>query len=373
MRRLLLLVGALVFVDTMFFAALTPLLPHYADRFGLSKAGAGLLAAAYPLGVGLGGIPSGFAVAKVGIKPTAVTALILIAATSIVFGFAHSIALLDAARFAQGIGSASAWTAALTWLISAAPSERRGELIGTAIGISIGGALFGPVLGAVASVIGTGAAFTGVAVLCFAVAGIALRMPVPPPRQRQSLRNLWRALGDRRILAGLWLVSLPALLFGTQSVLVPLRLHELGFAAVAIGIVYIIATASEAIVAPVVGRVSDRRGRRLPLTIGLAGSVVGTAVLPWPDRGVVLAAVAVLAALAFGMFWAPAMSFLTDTAERIGLDMAWVFALINLAWAPGQALGSAGGGGLARLTADAVPYLTLSGACLLTLLAVRRA
>ncbi len=40
MRRLLLLVGAIVFVDTMFFAALTPLLPEYADDLGLSKAGA---------------------------------------------------------------------------------------------------------------------------------------------------------------------------------------------------------------------------------------------------------------------------------------------------------------------------------------------
>ena len=32
-RRLLLLVGGIVFVDTMFFAALTPLLPDYTDEF----------------------------------------------------------------------------------------------------------------------------------------------------------------------------------------------------------------------------------------------------------------------------------------------------------------------------------------------------
>src|SRR6266540_673591 len=50
MRRLLLLVGAIVFVDTMFFSALTPLLPEYAEEHNLSKAGAGLLSAAYPIG-----------------------------------------------------------------------------------------------------------------------------------------------------------------------------------------------------------------------------------------------------------------------------------------------------------------------------------
>ena len=46
MRRLLFLTGAIIFVDTLFFAALTPLLPHYADTLGLGKTGAGVLAAA---------------------------------------------------------------------------------------------------------------------------------------------------------------------------------------------------------------------------------------------------------------------------------------------------------------------------------------
>ena len=40
MRRLLFLVGGIVFVDTMFFTALTPLLPDYAKTYDLSKAGA---------------------------------------------------------------------------------------------------------------------------------------------------------------------------------------------------------------------------------------------------------------------------------------------------------------------------------------------
>ncbi len=48
MRRLLLLASAIVFVDTAFFAAITPLLPRYVDDLGISKTAAGLLAAAYP-------------------------------------------------------------------------------------------------------------------------------------------------------------------------------------------------------------------------------------------------------------------------------------------------------------------------------------
>ena len=65
------------------------------------------------------------------------------------------------------------------------------------------------------------------------------------------------------------------------------------------------------------------------------------------------------------------MSLLSDASDRIGLDVAWGFALANLAWAPGQATGAAMGGTLARATTDALPYLLLVGCCLATLALVR--
>ena len=108
------LVGGIVFVDTMFFVALTPLLPDYADEYGLSKAGAGVLSAAYPAGALLGGIPGGLATAKIGARATAIGGLVVIAVTTFVFATADSIWLLDASRFVQGFGSAFAWTARST-------------------------------------------------------------------------------------------------------------------------------------------------------------------------------------------------------------------------------------------------------------------
>ncbi len=372
MRRLLLLVGAIVFVDTMFFAALTPLLPHYADRFGLSKLGAGVLAAAYPVGVLVAGVPSGLAAARFGVKPTLVAGLGLMAATTVAFGFADSIALLDAARFVQGTASACAWTAGLAWLVGAAPADRRGTVIGSAMGTAIAGALFGPVAGAIAAVAGTGPTFTGIGGLALALGAWASTARAPAPRPGQSVRLLWSALAVRRIQAGVWFVALPGLLFGTTSVLVPLRLSELGFGAVAIGAVYLVSAGLEALLAPAIGRLSDRRGRRLPIEAGLAASVVVTLLLPWPSWGAVLAVVAVGAAMAFGTFWTPAMSLLSETGEAIGLDHAFAFALVNLAWAPGQSLGAVAGGGLARATSDAVVYLVLCGLCLASLVALRR-
>ena len=66
MRRLLLLVGALVFVDTMLYSALAPLLPHLAVELDLSKTRAGVLVAAYAAGALLGGLPGGVASARLG-------------------------------------------------------------------------------------------------------------------------------------------------------------------------------------------------------------------------------------------------------------------------------------------------------------------
>ena len=60
------------------------------------------------------------------------------------------------------------------------------------------------------------------------------------------------------------------------------------------------------------------------------------------------------------------MALLSDEAEARGLEYAYAFALINIAWAPGQAIGAVGGGALAELTSDTVPYLLLSGASLIT-------
>src|SRR5207245_4875809 len=99
---------------------------------------------------------------------------------------------------------------------------------------------------------------------------------------------------------------------------------------------------------------------------------VVTFVLPWPDSAWLLAVVIVFAGFSFGSYWTPAMSMVTDESEAFGLNYGYAFALVNIAWAPGQAGGSAIGGALASATSDAVPYLGLAGLCVLTLIALAR-
>jgi len=372
-RNLLLLTSAVVFFDTLFFSALTPLLPHFADELSLGKTGAGVLAAAYPAGAFLGAIPSGILAARVGLKLSVMVGMTTVAICTVLFGLSQEAWQLDLARFLQGVASAFTWTGALGWLVAAAPGAKRGALIGRAFAAAVGGALFGPVVGGVASLTGIGWTFGILAAVSFALVAWAALTPSPSSGAPQDSSALVRALGDRSILGAAWFVVLPALLFGTLGVLAPLRLSELGFGAVAIGGVFLCSAGLEAVNNVFLGHASDRVGPVTPLLAGLAGSIVVAALLPWPRSAYVLAVLVVCAGVAFGTFFTPGMTLLSNLAEVRGLHYGYAAALINLAWAPGQTVGAVGGGALAQATSDAVPYLLLALVCVGTLVFLRRA
>jgi MFS family permease len=370
MRRLFLLVAAVVLVDTMFFAAVAPLLPHYSDELDLSKTAAGVLTAAYPAGTFAGSLPGGWLAARWGVKPTLVCGIALLGVTSLVFGFANHIVLLDVARFVQGVGGAFMWAAGMAWLVSATPPERRGEVIGSALAAAIVGVLFGPALGGAATLVGPEVVFGGVAAVAAGLAAWAWRTPGVPPEPSPGLPALLGALRRRPVLAGFWLFTLPALFAGVIEVLVPLRLDELGASGAAIGAIFLLTAAVEAVLSPLAGRLSDRRGRLAPIRLGVAGAVVMAVLLPLPADAVLLGVAVLFTFAALGGFWAPAMAMLSDASEEAGLDQALAFSISNLAWAAGHLLGSGAGGALADATADAVPYGLLGLAAAATFVGV---
>src|ERR671935_99078 len=129
-----------------------------------------------------------------------------------------------------------------------------------------------------------------------------------------------------------------------------LRLDRLGLGAVGIGATFLVAAGAEAILSPVLGRISDRRGPLPPLRAALLASALVAAALPWLDERWLLAVCVVLAGMAYGSFWAPGVSLLSHATEARGLDYGFGFALTNLAWAPGAAAGAAAGGTVASAT-----------------------
>ena len=373
MRRLLVLASAIVFVDTMFFAAVAPLLPRLADDFDLSKTAAGVLSGAYAAGTLTAAIPAGLFASRVGVRPTVVAGLSLMTVSGLAFALADNIVVLDIARFVQGVGGACSWAGALGWLIGAAPRERRGELIGAAMGVAIGGVLFGPVLGGAAVAFGRGPVFGAVALAGLGLIALTLRLAAPPAgtgagrAAGTKLRAVGRAPG---VWIGMVLILIPGLMFGAIDVLVPLRLDELGAAAGAIAAVFLLAAVTEGFIAPVAGRISDRYGRLMPSKVGLAAGGVAALALIVPERAWLLGLIMILAAPAIGILWSPAMAMLSDGAEGAGVDQGLAFGFVNLGWGLGHTLGGTAGPALAEATSDAVTYSVLAAICAVALVAL---
>jgi MFS family permease len=370
-RRLLLLVSAVIFVDAMLFTALTPLVPGYAEEFDLSKTGAGLLLGAFGAGALLGGIPGGIAAARFGPKTAVVGGLVVLGIASFAFAMADSAAALGVARFVQGFSSTTTWAGALAWVTVAAPASRRGEIIGTAFGAAVFGAVIGPMFGGIAEAVGIRLSFATLGVVAFAFAALAL-LPRSGACEPLTRAGISRAFADRRFLGGLWLNTLPALLFGTLAVLAPLALDDAGWSTLAIGSVFFAAGLLEVGISPILGRASDRRGRLLPIRAALAASILVATLLAFASEPALIAILIAAAALSFGGFYTPGMALTSHRAETAGLAQGLAFGIMNSAWALGNMTGPVAGGALASAFGDAVPYLLGAMLCALTLLASQR-
>src|SRR5438067_1518371 len=134
-----------------------------------------------------------------------------------------------------------------------------------------------------------------------------------------GLPAVFVAVRDPEFLTALWLMTIPALLFGALNVLVPLALSRHGFGAVALGAVWVSAAAVEASINPFIGRVTDRRGFAFPVRIALVGSFIVSLALAATEWPPLLVPLVFAAGLSFGGFYAPSLTLLSNSAERVGM------------------------------------------------------
>jgi MFS family permease len=362
MRRLLILASAMVFLDVAFMSAIAPLLPGYVDDLGLSKAQAGILSAAYAAGTLVAALPAGYVAGRVGPRRTVIAGLALIGGASVVFGLVDNFYPLVAARLLQGVAGALIWSGALTWVVTSAPEEKRGALIGTVLGIAITGALLGPALGAAAGSIGTGPAFSAILVISVVLIYFSWGVPDTSLPDIQPLGDVLRTLVSRPVLDASLFVIAPSVMFGAVDVIVPLRIDALGGSQVVIAAGFIGGAALEAVLAPLAGRTSDRIGRRMPYAVGLAICAVSMVVVAVAGSLAGVLGGLVLSSIGAGLCFAPAMTVIADIAEASELHQGYAAGLSNIGWAAGQVIGGVGGGIVAEFTGNAATGIAIGAA-----------
>lgn len=364
------LVAMLLAFESSLYSAVTPVLPHYAHTLHASKPALGLLSAAYPAGLIPGSLLGGWIATRIGVRRTTVAGLIAFGVAVAAFGFASDLVTLDGLRVVQGLACGLIWGGGLTWVIAAAPRERRGATIGSVIAAATFGTLLGPLVGTAAVAVGTRPVFCLLGVFSLLLAVRTRTHPEParatdPGDAAPRLRTVLRSSG---VPFGAWLITLEALTIGATNVLIPLRLSRFGASGVAIGATFLVAAALSSLLAPIVGRLTDRRGPRLPVVAGLTASAVLIGALVVPHSAIILGT---LSAIALGgpltACMIPAVSLMTASAEAAGIALVVVTTLGNLAYASGETIGAPVAAGLSQASTDAVPILLVVALMLLTL------
>jgi MFS family permease len=348
-RRLLVLTCAVLILESLLSSILTPLVPYYRRELGLSEGASGVLVAAYAAGLLLASLPSGWAASVFNPRRAVIAGLLGVSIASIAFGFADQIAALDASRFLLGAFGALMWAGSVAWMVSAAPRERRGQVMGTLLAAAVAGELMSAPLGALAESVGTDIVFTGVVAVALVLVAVAVRTPsvaeVDGQGAKEALR-VARSAGVSSWLLALSAVVAPSIALGLVLLVAPLRLEALGLTTWLMAGVLLTMSVAEMIVGPVVGRVSDRIGRARPYYLGITIMAACVIVVSVVGQGWLLVTFLIVYSVGSAFAFTTSMTMVTDLATSAGLNQGYSSALSGMGWAGGLIIGAVVGGQL---------------------------
>jgi len=347
--RLLIVASGVILIESFFSAVLTPLVPGYREDLGLTEGATGVLVASYSIGGFLLAFPAGWFASRYNPRSAVVLGLIGVGVSSLLFGFADRVEVLDASRFFLGAFGALLWAGGMSWISSAAPLDRRGEFMGILMAAAVVGELVGSPIGALADDLGTEYVFG--AMLLVALVLVLLAQTVPPVAEasgqtaREAIERI-RQGGAGRLGVALLAVVAPGVAVGLIMVLIPIRFEDLGISAWYLAAVFLAMSVVEAAVGPLVGRASDRSGRKRPFLIGLSAIALATLLLGLFEPLALVLPSLLLFAIGAGFAFTTSFAMVTDLATRFGLNQGYSAAVTNVGWAGSIIIGAIGGGAL---------------------------
>ena len=300
---------ATIFVTMAGFGIIAPILPLYAQSFGVGYGAVGLLVASFAFTRLAFDLIAGPLVDRYGERATLSAGVVFLGITTLLLGHAPSFGLALAFRAAGGAGSALLFAALYSYYLKVVPAERVGRAFGLFYGMFNIGMIAGqPLGGFIAGVTGSLRMPLDVyAAFCFAAGILFLllteRTPgVGRPRERPTMHALRDLIRIRPFVtanvanfAAFWIIG------GVWSTLIPLFGHDaLGMSELAIGSVLSLSIAAEFVVLYPFGAIVDRHGRRTLLIVSMFAYAAVVAALGEPATVFVFAVLLAALGLASG-------------------------------------------------------------------------
>ena len=365
-RRVTSVCALAALAEVLFDNAIAPLLPELEDRLGLSQTLAGVLVATSGIAYMLGAYPALRFASTVGPRATALIGMGCVVAGTLTFAENSSIAVLIAGRALAGFGSVVIYTGVVAVGVAFAGSANRGATIGTIYSGFYAGSALAPFVGAAAVAFGRGPVFVLLGAAQLAIAGLVARLPPVPAEPTATIGGLFGYLLDGRVRLGLWVASLGPFGLGALVVSGSHRIAEAGGTPLSIAVAFGGIAVVNAVSAPVVGRVSDQRGRGLPLfALMLLAAVVLVILVPIQDRILLIVLIVVGGAL-FTLVGGPGFAVVGDAVESLGGNDAEATFLMNLFNGPAAALGAILGGVLHGAAGGGLPFGMLAAVAALS-------
>jgi predicted MFS family arabinose efflux permease len=363
-RRLLVLMYVLVFVDEIALIAIIPLVPSYSRDFGLSSFEDGLLLSASSFAIVLGSIPAGLAGDRFGLRRMTLAGTAVLAVSCAGQAVAPDLWTLLAARLAFGVSSSIIWSAGIAWLADSAGEERPGALglIVTVAGIA--GTLGLAYAGGLADLAGRPAPFialTAAAIVMFVLLWRA-GPGVERSHERVEVRRLAGVPGMNPLIAGaVTIMLIGGFSDGVVNLVAPAQLADAGKSATWIGVAL---SASMAIFI-CSSALAARRGEavvRFDIATGCAFSLA-VVLLPvlLPEKVVLVVMMLLLRSAFLGVLYSIAFPLGIAGARGASIGSGTVNGILGLAWGGANFLGSFSAGALNDALGAQTVYAVLAG------------
>lgn len=343
----------------------TPVLPLFAASLGASPTEIGWIVIASTIPGILVSFPAGALSDYLGHRRVLLASLAVFATAPFLYLWVESAWQLMAVRFYHGFATAIFGTVA-----SAAIAERytadRAARLSTYSSVTIVGRSVAPFLGgALISMASFGAVYIACAVsgVLALVAGMFLRDAAHGPGRKLEIPHFWNSLVTVLKERGIMLVSLVEaaqyLVFGAIEAFLALFAASLGIPAWQIGIILGVQLVGIVFMKPLMGRVSDRIGRRQVIIPGLLTGALSIALLPWMPSFVGLCVLSLVFGLGFATVTSSTAALVADLTRdgRYGSSMGVLRTVMDV----GQSIGPVLTGWMVAIAGYGNAFMLLSG------------